>query len=148
MKRIVNGMTYNTDTSTMLAQSEWERDDGKVLGVLYQTRGGAYFVHEQLTQEVWNEEERQKEERTSDSFVPLSAEGAHEWLLDGDVEIISNPFDDPPEASAETEPGATLYIRVPASLKRRVDEAAKENKVSGNVWAMRCVEQCLNEKEL
>jgi len=42
----------------------------------------------------------------------------------GDVEVFNNPFDDSPEATAEAEPGATIYIRVPAVLKRRVEEAA------------------------
>jgi hypothetical protein len=64
--------------------------------------------------------------------------------MEGDVEVFRNPFEDPPEATAEAEPGATIYIRVPASLKRSVDEAAKSEKLSGNVWAMRCVEHCLN----
>jgi predicted transcriptional regulator len=64
-----------------------------------------------------------------------------------DVEVFNNPFDDPPEAAAEAEPGATIYIRVPASLKKRVDEAAREVELSGNVWAMRCVEQCLDRRD-
>jgi hypothetical protein len=46
-------------------------------------------------------------------------------------------------STAEAESGATIYIRVPAALKRDVDEAAREAKTSGNVWAMRCVERCL-----
>ena len=63
------------------------------------------------------------------------------------MEVFNNPFDDPPEAAAESEAGATLYLRVPTSLKRRVDEAAKSNKLSGNVWLMRCVEGCLKKEE-
>ena len=78
-----------------------------------------------------------------DSFHPLSPEAANKWLLDGYVEVFNNPFDDPPQATAEAIPGATIYIRVPAALKRRVEEAADAEKVSGNVWAMRCVERCL-----
>ena len=55
----------------------------------------------------------------------------------------SGNTEDPPEAEAEAEAGATIYIRVPAALKRRVDEAAKAEGVSGNLWAMRCIERCL-----
>ncbi len=143
MKRIVNGVTYNTDTSTRLAQASWERDDEQFVGTLYQTRGGAFFVDEEITSQVWNESERAHEAKVWHAFEPLSPKDAHKWLLEGDVEIFSNPFDDPPEASAEAEPGATIYIRVPASLKRRVDEAARKDGVSGNVWAMRCLERCL-----
>lgn len=144
MKRIVNGVTYNTATSTRLAESRWERDhDETVFGVLYQTRGGAYFVDEEITRQEWNESERATETKVRHSFEPRSPEDAHKWMLEGEVEIFHNPFDDPPEATAEAEPGATIYIRVPASLKQRVDEAARQNKLSGNVWAMRCVERCL-----
>jgi hypothetical protein len=145
MKRIVNGVTYNTDTSTRLAQSRWEPEAGEsVLGTLHQTRGGAFFVDQEITKMVWNEDERRHEERVVHEFVPLSPQGAHDWLMDGEVEVFQNPFEDPPEARAEAEPGETIYIRVPASLKRSVEEAAKNEKVSGNVWAMRCVERCLN----
>jgi hypothetical protein len=118
--------------------------------ILYQTRGGAFFLHKEKTINEWDEEEREHRRRERHEFVPLSPESAHKWMLEGDVEVVHNPFDDPPEATAEAEPGATIYIRVPAALKRRVDEAVQESKLSGNVWAMRCVEQCLEgyEREL
>jgi hypothetical protein len=64
------------------------------------------------------------------------------------TEVLSNPFEDSPEAAAENDPGATIYMRVPASLKKRVDDAAREGKLSGNVWAMRCVERCLEERTI
>jgi hypothetical protein len=144
MKRIVNGVTYNTATSSRLAESHWNGDDGTVFGALYQTRGGAFFVDAEITRQVWNEDDRRHESKVEHVFAPQSPEEAHNWLLEGDVEVFINPFDDPPEATAEAEPGATIYIRVPASLKRLVDEAAQNAKVSGNVWAMRCVERCLN----
>jgi predicted HicB family RNase H-like nuclease len=148
MKRIVNGVTYNTETSTMLAESRWEftqseGDQGEKVGTLYQTRGGAFFVDVEFTRQEWNESERTSETKVTRTFEPLSPEAAHKWILEGEVEIFNNPFDDPPEASAEAESGATIYIRVPSSLKQRVDNAAKESNVSGNVWAMRCLEKCL-----
>jgi hypothetical protein len=146
MKRIFDGVTYNTETATRLAQSTWERDGAEVTGVLYQTRGGAFFVHEFWTKEAWIERLSQTEERDYNEFIPLSAAEAQAWIMEGEVEVFSNPFDDPPEATAEPEPGATIYIRVPASLKQRVDKAADAAKVSGNVWAMKCVERCLDPR--
>lgn len=145
MKRIIDGMTYNTDTSTRIAEAKWEHDDEIHTGVLYQTLGGAFFVDDEIAKQVWNQHDEQHEERVEHTFEPMSQEDAHKWMLDGEVEVFNNPFDDPPEATAEAEPGATIYIRAPASLKRRVDDAARASKVSGNVWAMRCVEQCLAE---
>ena len=149
MKRIVNGVTYNTETSTRLAESRWERDDDeKAFGTLYQTRGGAFFVDVEITRQEWNEFERANETKVVHAFEPMSPEKAHQWMLEGEVEVFHNPFDDPPEASAEAEPAATIYLRVPASLKQRVDEAAKGAKVSGNTWAMRCVERCLSDTNI
>ena len=44
MKRVVNGVTYNTETSTLIAESTWDEEPayrGTVEGKLYKTRGGA-----------------------------------------------------------------------------------------------------------
>ena len=146
MKRIVNGVTYNTETSTRLAESRWEMDDErKAFGTLYQTRGGAFFVDVEITSQEWNELERTAETKVVHTFEPFGPEKAHQWMLEGEVEIFNNPFEDPPEATDEAEPGATIYIRVPASLKQRVDEAASKASVSANAWAMRCIEGCLQK---
>ena len=73
----------------------------------------------------------------------MTAEQANAWLLRGKVKIIHNPFEEVPEAAAEIEPGATIYLRVPATLKHRVDEAASVAGMSSNAWVMRCIEACL-----
>ena len=144
MKRIVNGVTYDTETATKLAQAEWEEGGGDIItGTLYQTRGGAFFAYKEISSKVWSHRARGHITKVRHECEPLSPEDAHKWLLEGDVEIFANPFDDPPEATAEAEPGATIYIRVPASLKRRVEQAAEKENVSGNAWAMRCIESCL-----
>jgi hypothetical protein len=140
VKRVVNGVSYNTETSTKLGECRWE--EGK--GVLYQTRDGAFFVDEETTFLEWNERERTEDEKVVHRLVPLSPERAKEWLLEGEVEVFHNPF----EKATEAEPEATIYVRVPASLKRRVDETAEEDKMSTNAWVMRCLELCLRAKEL
>jgi hypothetical protein len=38
----------------------------------------------------------------------MSPEEAHKWMMNGDIEVFHNPFEDPPEATAEAEPGATI----------------------------------------
>ncbi|MEQ9642527.1 MAG: hypothetical protein RIM84_21040 [Alphaproteobacteria bacterium] len=148
MKKIISGVTYNTDTSTPLGRSNWKPNDAtEIEEVLYQTRGGAFFVDVVETKQVWVESWQAMEERVEHAFTPLSPEQAQKWMLEGEeVEVLHNPFEDPPEAAAESEPAATIYIRVPAALKRQVDEAARTAKQSGNVWAMRCVERCLEER--
>src|SRR5277367_2614940 len=69
-------------------------------GRLYQTRGGAFFAITKITDKVWNESTEEPEQRVRTECDPLSREGAHKWMMDGDVEVYDNPFDDPPEASA------------------------------------------------
>ena len=53
MKRLVDGVTYNTDTATLLAESEyqvdWKNRECPTLRQLYQTRGGAFFIAEYST---------------------------------------------------------------------------------------------------
>ena len=136
------GVTYNTDTSVRLAESRWQGILGeKFFGTLYQTRGGAFFVDLEITRERWNELEHEPQTEVVHEFWPKSPDQAQKWMVEGDVEVFHNPFEE--QAAAETEPGATIYIRVPASLKKRVDDAARADNVSANVWAMRCLEQCL-----
>lgn len=149
MKRIVDGVTYNTATSTALARKEWKNDFESMSGTmtLYQTRGGAFFVHDDYVKFVWVERDGEQVEKSLHEFEPMNAAQAQKWMMEGEVEVFHNPFGDPPEATAEPEPAATLYVRAPATLKKRVDEAAREDKVSANVWAMRCVERCLRDAE-
>ena len=146
MKRIIDGITYNTDTSTRLAESEYEADynhqDRPCRGTLYQTRGGAFFVWETIDLDVDVDGDAISRER----FKALSAKEAEEWIMTGDVEIIHNPFGEPPEAEAENSPAATLYVRVPSILKRQVEDAAKDDNLSVNAYMLRCAENCLNDR--
>jgi len=146
MKRIVNGMTYNTDTSRMLAKSSWSlHAHAQAEGRLYQTRGGAFFTITRITDEVWNERTEEPEQRVRTECDPLSRDDAHKWMMDGDVEVYDNPFDDPPEATASGDAGATIYMRVPPSLKKTVESLASNAGMSANVWAMRCLERCAEQ---
>lgn len=150
MKRVVDGVTYNTDTSTKVAVSEWEEvDEGPKTDIvvkqeLFQTRGEAFFL---LIRKEWREFDQNEREWIRDErseITPISRERAQGWLLNGQVEIIdSSVFGDPPEAEAEDKPGATIYLRVPASLKSRIETRAKDEGLSVNAWAMRCMERCL-----
>ena len=152
MKRVVDGVAYNTATSTRLAEKEWNEQDERgrnanVEATLYQTQKGAFFVHKRTFTEWWDHDAGEAEQRTRDECIPMMADEASGWLLRGVVNISHNPFGELPEAAAEAEPGATLYLRVPASLKRRVEGAAKFESLSGNAWMMRCLERCLEQSE-
>ena len=46
------------------------------------------------------------------------------------LEILApGVLEEPPEAEAEEAPGATIYIRVPVSLKSQIEAAAREAKL-------------------
>jgi predicted HicB family RNase H-like nuclease len=135
------------ETSTLIAQRPWTSIDKntRVWEGLYITRGGAFFTYRDTERDqVWNERVGQVEENVVEfSFMPKSREQAQEWMLTGEVEVLHNLFEEPPEAVAETETGATLYLRMPATLKRKIDDVAKADDVSANVWAVRCLERYL-----
>ena len=82
MKRIIDGVTYNTDTSTRIAASEYDGEynfeSRDCKAVLYQTRGGAFFVQETVKLD-WNEREEAFDERHR--FRALSIDQAREWIL-------------------------------------------------------------------
>ncbi len=149
MKRIINGVTYNTDTSTVIAKDEVVEGDwadggygSRTVHTLYQTRGGAFFAHANTVQRnrdvrdnEWLEDERHR-------FEPMTRDEAHKWVMTGEVELFSDVFGEPPEAAAEEAPSATIYLRVPSSLKLRLEKLAADANISLNSWLTRCVERC------
>lgn len=137
MKRVIEGQTYNTDTAVVVAKYEYVDDKGyDVEAVLYQTRGGAFFIVHRWT--AAGDPKFHFEAITRDEVSRLVQNKDNLEIID------ETAIAEPPEAAAEPEPGATLYVRVPASLKSRVDEAARLEDVSGNAWAMKCMERCLS----
>jgi hypothetical protein len=58
------GVTYNTDTSTVVARGEWNDEAWggnpaeEHSGTLYQTRGGAFFLHVHSEWQVLNRRTR------------------------------------------------------------------------------------------
>ncbi len=142
MKRIIDGLTYNTDTSTAFATYEYENDKGyDVDATIYQSLGGALFVVHR-----W-----ETKDKTYKYHFEAITRGEINMMIERGTQIEitdESVLETPPEAAVEAEAGATIYVRVPASLKRRVDEASRDEKISGNQWAMRCMEKCLDEREI
>ena len=117
--------------------------------VLYQTRGGAFFLHT-YTETRRRNAEGEWRDIVRNEFEPLTHSEARHWVAGGgghQVEIRNDVFGEPPEAAAEESPGATLYIRVPVSLKDKIEAAAGEEKLSINSLAMRCMESCLASRK-
>ena len=74
-------------------------------------------------------------------FLKSSDDGALRWINTSDVEVFLNPFED---KVPEDETEGTVYVRMPANLKRRIEELAESAGLSANAWAIRCFEQCAN----
>lgn len=125
MKRIIDGVTYNTDTATRIADggsetsfAGWE---------LYQTRHGAFFM---VTTDHDGE---------SMKIEPYTDRAAQAFLEKNAKHLVEQVFGTFPEAGAAER---RLTIRVPGSLADRLEAAAKTKGVSLNSYAMRCFEQC------
>lgn len=143
MKRVVNGVSYNTETALRLGFDP-QADAGPT--TLYQTKGGAFFLHFEMTTGVWNEVSQSNEIVNEPVFRPIGPDHAREWLLAKGVEVFLNPFAN--SASGKREPGGTLAVRVPATLKRAVEQAAEDEGISGNAWTMRCLERGVRDGEM
>lgn len=151
MKRIIDGVTYNTATATILAKRKWSSGGEEKEDTLYQTNGGAFFLDHESThyrRSYHYEDKRIRQPDTRNQFEPLTAEAAREWLSRSEAEIYHNPFGEPPEAGTEPESAATVYLRMPGSLKTRIEAAAKSEGQSVNAWALRTFEWRLSNPVL
>ena len=147
MKRVINGLTYNTDTSTAVARYEYEDDkDHDTKATVYQNRGGAFFiVHEWQEPDPRHSGYGHPEMIDRIYFEETSREAIENLMTMGlqQVEVLDEKaLALPPEAEDEEEPATTAYLRLPPALKSRIEAAAKADKLSLNAWAIRCFEKC------
>lgn len=148
MKRIIQGQTYNTDTATAVAFCSWDdpnAEKGEIaetIETLYVTRGGAFFAVTERHQRGDYDDFGAKNWRVS--FEALSRSQAEYWITSrDDVELHDDTvFNEPPEAVAEEKATTTLYLRIPQTLKEKVEAAAKGEGLSANAWATNCLQTC------
>ena len=109
MKRVIDGKTYNTDTSTVVGRYEYKnQNENDVEATVYLNKGGAFFILHQWQVE-FEETVRSKHYMEAVTRAELEA-----LVTDMDnFEIVDDEaLQSPPEAGAEPEPGATIYVRV------------------------------------
>jgi hypothetical protein len=143
MKRILNGVTYNTDTSATVARYSWADTTESSLYptikdcVVYRTKGGAFFEVDS-----WGPAGQEKH-----LFTALSREDLeHRLMTQDNVEIVDNSIlEDPPEASADDKDGVGVLLRLPGALKRRLDDKARSAGLSVNVYTLKCLERCMEQ---
>jgi len=148
MKKILGGQTYNTATSHRIAQLVVKKGSETITSNLYATRGRALFIHEHRVWTYWNEDTSEPEWNSDDRILPISWEDAQRWIGQENMEILTDApfFELPPEAVSEVSPGATIYLRLPQSLKAQIEAAAKASGTSINNYTMRCLERCLTSE--
>ena len=126
MKRIIDGVTYNTETAHRIAQNS--ESDSLAGWEMYQTRGGAFFA---VVTDYDGESQR---------IEPYEGAAALAFLeKHANFETKSLVW----EESFPEDEERRLTIRIPGSLANRVERAAKERNLSLNSYAMRCFEYCV-----
>ena len=139
MKRIIDGKTYNTETSAKIfdyngLDLDPTDQNGVLWGqVLYQTRHGAYFVYKYYD-----------DLDGKDTIQPFSPTEAQTWLEEiqhTDVtNIIEQHFGEMPEAG---ELESRITLRMPDSLKNKIDAFAQRNHQSTNAWIVKMLEKAI-----
>ena len=154
MKRIIGGKTFNTETATVISREEkfvkwepWQEDEvdeseGYLdTETLYQTRQGDFFV---VVTELEADFDHGRPIGASpvERLKPLTAGYALDWLrahhppLTAKVlTLLARRME-----KERTEASAVL-LRIPQSLKERLEACAKNKGQSLNTWVMRCLEQ-------
>jgi uncharacterized protein YjbJ (UPF0337 family) len=76
MKRVIDGVSYNTETATLLSRVGRGGDEVR----LYETSTGEFFTVEEETLSVWNPRSETYEDREQTTLTPQSPEQAMRWL--------------------------------------------------------------------
>ena len=128
MKKIINGKRYDTESAQLLA--EWDNgygtNDFKYCAEnLYRKKTGEYFLYGEGGALTIYAEDRGNMKCDGESIMPVSAEGARDWVeahCDGDkYEEIFGEVEEPDLGEASE----LLSILVPASIYTALRERKK-----------------------
>lgn len=142
MKRIIEGVTYNTDTATLVAETTFEDEGVTTECELYQNRAGVYFGIDTVTT-PYKDKRGEWQERVSYDWTAVGDAAAAREYVEKYSMTITRDIDDMPPEAVLGEKLSTVYVRVTPTLKSDLDEASSKDKISGNQWATRCLERCL-----
>ena len=125
LKKIIGGMTYDTQTSTLITggDDEWSSNWWQ----LYQTRHGAFFT---VVFDGYGCGIRPKTDEEARVLVEGHANHLYEQV-----------FGAAPEAGAAER---RLTVRMPAGLARRIENAAKAVSLNTNAYILRKMEQAVS----
>jgi len=126
MKRIINGITYDTDTATEVYSHQHAHPSSGAWWAMYQTRHGAFF-------DVVCDHDGE-----TITFKPLTDAEAQKELEQCANHLVEQYFGAMPEyGSAEKR----LTLRIPISLYRRVERAADKVELDVNKYIQRALEK-------
>lgn len=135
-KRIIDGKTYNTETSTQLGY--WDGGDTPLIEALYQSRHGTFFLYHL-------DETRHTSDPLSERIIPRDPGEAQKWMETYcSAEALERVFGEMPEAG---EAEARVTLRIPESLRKRIATLAEQRNQSVNAWILRCLELCAARTE-
>jgi len=152
IKRVIDGVAYNTETSTKLHSrkfetnsafaSEYEMHPVESVEELFQTRAGRFFfVYRQIAQ--WDSLRRTPVFR--DEVVPATKANAAAWMKlhapESQTAFVMNL-----KFVAETPPsqaGTVMSLRIASHLKERVAFRAKLRGKSTNAYIETCLHYCI-----
>jgi hypothetical protein len=140
MKRIINGKTYNTETATKICDwSNWDIDPSSCSfeygEIIYQTRYGAYFLYKYAFP---------NDDKSEETITPFSPQEAQEWMENVTyvdlTKHIEEHFGEMPEAGISE---SRITLRMPDSLKSKIEVFAKKNQQSLNAWIVKTIEKSI-----
>ena len=137
LKRIVEGKLYDTGTAKIVAKWRWSSEDGQGDKTLYINKNGAFFVMDEDAPEYDGDVVEPR-------LTPHTRDQVANFLLHAEkLEVLDeDQLPLPPEATPEDiEPTATIYVRVPMSLKRRVEAAAEKARLPITALTIQCLKE-------
>jgi hypothetical protein len=150
MKRIIDGITYNTDTATFLCgiecSTEYQNDLDWHDTSLYLTRTGRFFLQgEGNACSMWARAIGSGSKTGGEGILPCTPEEAREHLERADEwEEIERLFPkDRDDRGDEIDDEVRSTLRLPRSLQQRVSDAAAAKCQSVNAYVMRALEAAL-----
>ena len=140
MRRAINGTIYDTDKGLMLGRLY--REDA-CDAMLMETDVGQYFISSTAAHRRQVASGATKIEWV-DHIEPVGTETAKAWLSKEGVIVHHNPFGaEVVPLTAATPAADAIVLRMPPSLKRQIEEAARAEEQSVNAWIRRQTERAL-----
>lgn len=129
-RRIIDGKTYNTETSINVCGPL--EDEVGFEETLFKTRFGAYFI-------FWAHPDGEQQ-----GIKPLDDASAEKWLAETHLlDVYEAEFGLPPEAGDDSE--ARITLRIPESLRRKIQKLAQSRKQSINTVIQQALESVVRE---